>query len=247
VKASKVASDRATSGKSNGLNVLVVDVGGTSVKVLATGQDERRKFPSVPDLTPKQMVSGVQQIVRDWKYDVVSIGYPGVVLGGKPAAEPHNLGHSWVGFDFKSAFGRPVKILNDAAMQALGSYKDGLLLFVGLGTGLGSALVQEGLVVPMELGHLSYKKGSYEDYIGLRGLKRLGTKKWRGHVGYCVARLIEALHPDDVVLGGGNAKRLKDLPHGCRIGDNANAFLGGFRLWDDARDEVRSKALKIRS
>lgn len=241
MKASKVASDRVTSGKSNGRNVLVVDVGGTSVKVFATGQDERRKFLSGPELTPKQMVSGVLQIVGDWRYDVVSIGYPGVVLGGKPAVEPHNLGRSWVGFDFKSAFGRPVKILNDAAMQALGSYKDGLLLFVGLGTGLGSALVQEGLVVPMELGRLSYKKGSYEDYIGLRGLKRLGTKKWRGHVAYCVARLIEALHPDDVVLGGGNAKRLKDLPSGCRVGDNANAFLGGFRLWDDARDQVTSK------
>ena len=227
--------------KTNGRNVLVIDVGGTSVKVLATGRDERRKFPSGPELTPKQMVSEVKQMVRDWKYDVVSIGYPGVVLGGKPVAEPYNLGSSWVGFDFKSAFGRPVKILNDAAMQALGSYKDGLLLFVGLGTGLGSALVQEGLVVPMELGHLSYKKGSYEDYIGLRGLKRLGAKKWRGHVGYCLARLIEALHPDDVVLGGGNAKRLKDLPPGCRIGDNANAFLGGFRLWDDAHDQVTSK------
>jgi polyphosphate glucokinase len=216
------------------MNVLAVDVGGTNVKLLATGQDEPRRFPSGPELKPKQMVSEVKQIARDWKYDVVSIGYPGLVLQGRPAVEPHNLGRAWVGFDFKSAFGRPVKIINDAAMQALGSYKGGLLLFVGLGTGLGSALVHEGLVVPLELGHLSYKNGTYEDYIGLRGLKRLGKKKWRRHVAYCVARLIDVLHPDDVVIGGGNAKKLKELPPACRAGDNANAFLGGFRLWDDS-------------
>lgn len=218
------------------MNVLVVDVGGTNVKVLATGQDEPRRFPSGPTLKPEQMVSGVKQIARDWKYDVVSIGYPGLVLRGRPAAEPHNLGHAWVGFEFKSAFGRPVKIVNDAAMQALGSYKGGLLLFLGLGTGLGSALVHEGMVVPMELGHLSYKKGTYEDYVGLRGLKRLGKKEWRRHVAYVVARLIDALHPDDAVLGGGNAKKLKELPPGCRAGDNANAFLGGFRLWHNSGD-----------
>jgi polyphosphate glucokinase len=177
MKASTLAAELVTAFEPNGRSVLVVDVGGTSVKVLATGQDEPRRFPSGPELKPKQMVSGVKQIVRDWEYDVVSIGYPGLVLRGRPAAEPHNLGRAWVGFDFKSAFGRPVKIVNDAAMQALGSYKGGLLLFVGLGTGLGSALVHEGLVVPMELGHLSYKKGTYEDYVGLRGLKRLGKRK----------------------------------------------------------------------
>jgi polyphosphate glucokinase len=247
VKASAIASDRATSGKSNGRNVLVVDIGGTSVKVLATGQKESRSFQSGPKLKPKQMVSEVKQIVRDWKYDVVSIGYPGLVVRGKPAAEPHNLGRSWVGFDFKSEFGCPVRIINDAAMQALGSYKGGLMLFVGLGTGLGSALVQEGRVVPMELGHLSYKKGTYEDYIGLRGLKRLGTKKWRCHVAYGVTRLIEALHPDDVVLGGGNAKKLRELPPGCRTGSNANAFTGGFHLWDDFTDQRTSKAQMTRS
>jgi polyphosphate glucokinase len=235
VRPSIIELDVASPFQAN-MNVLVIDIGGTSVKVLATGQDEPRRFPSGPDLTPVQMVSGVKKIVRDWKYDVVSIGYPGVVLQGKPAVKPYNLGRSWVGFDFKSAFGRPVKIINDAAMQALGSYKGGLLLFVGLGTGLGSALVQEGLVVPMELGHLSYKNGTYEDYVGLRGLKRLGAKKWRRQVEYCMGRLIEALHPDDVVVGGGNAKKLKQLPPGCRAGDNANAFLGGFRLWDDSRD-----------
>jgi predicted NBD/HSP70 family sugar kinase len=150
--------------------------------------------------------------------------------------EPHNLGRAWVGFDFESAFGRPVKIVNDAAMQALGSYKGGLLLFLGLGTGLGSALVQEGVLVPMELAHLSYKNGTYEDYVGLRGLKRLGKKEWRRHVAYSAARLIDAIHPDDVVLGGGNAKKLKELPSGCRAGDNANAFFGGFRLWDNSGD-----------
>ena len=213
---------------------MVIDVGGTNVKVLATGEDEPRRFPSGPKLKPKQMVSGVKDIVSDWKYDVVSIGYPGLVLQGRPALEPHNLGRAWVGFEFQSAFKRPVKILNDAAMQALGSYKGGLLLFLGLGTGLGSALVQEGIVVPMELGHLSYQEGTYEDYVGLRGLERLGKKEWRRHVAYGVARLIDALHPDDVVLGGGNAKKLKELPPGCRAGDNANAFLGGFRLWDNS-------------
>lgn len=224
------------------MNVLAVDVGGTKVKLLATGQDEPRRFPSGQELKPKQMVSGVKRIASDWKYDVVSIGYPGLVLRGRPAMEPHNLGRAWVGFDFNSAFGRPVKIINDAAMQALGSYKGGLLLFVGLGTGLGSALVHEGLVVPLELGHLSYKNGTYEDYIGLRGLKRLGKKKWRRHVAYCVARLIDVLHPDDVVLGGGNAKKLKELPPACRVGHNANAFLGGFRLWEDSTKTKKARS-----
>jgi polyphosphate glucokinase len=162
------------------------------------------------------------------------MGYPGRVVRDVPAAEPRNLGGKWVGFNFKSAFGVPVKIVNDAAMQALGSYKGGLLLFVGLGTGLGSALVHEGIPVPLELGHLPYKRGTYEDYVGVRGLKQLGQKEWRRHVTYCVCRLMDVLHPDDVVLGGGNAKKLKGLPSGCRAGDNANAFLGGFLLWDQS-------------
>jgi polyphosphate glucokinase len=218
------------------MNVLVVDVGGTNVKVLATGQKEPRKFPSGPKMTPKQMVSGVKRIAGDWKYDVVSIGYPGLVRNGKPAAEPHNLGGAWVGFNFRYAFGCPVKIINDAAMQALGSYQSGLMLFLGLGTGLGSALVNEGTVVPMEIGHLSFKKGTYEDYLGLRGLKRMGKKKWKRYVAYGVARLADALHPDDIVLGGGNTKKLKHLPPGCRMGSNANAFLGGFRLWENSKN-----------
>jgi polyphosphate glucokinase len=218
------------------MNVLVVDVGGTNVKILATGQAEPRKFPSGPAMTPQMMVSGVKELAAEWKYDLVSVGYPGPVLHGRVGAEPHNLAPGWVGFDFEAAFGCPVKLLNDAAMQALGSYRGGLLLFLGLGTGLGSALVADGVVVPMELAHLSYRKGTYEDYVGLRGLKRLGKKKWRRHVAFGVARLVAALHPDDVVLGGGNAKKLKELPPGCRAGDNANAFVGGFRLWERPSD-----------
>jgi len=226
------------------MRVLAVDVGGTNVKVLATGQTEPRRFPSGPKMTAKKMVSGVKEITRDWKYDVVAIGYPGPVLGGRPAVEPHNLGRGWVGFNFRAAFRRPVKIINDAAMQALGGYRSGTLLFLGLGTGLGSALVVAGNVVPMELGHLSYKNGTYEDYVGVRGLKRLGKKKWARHVEFGVARLIDALHPDDVVLGGGNAKKLKKLPAGCRKGENANAFLGGFRLWDEPGGSATSHSRK---
>jgi len=213
------------------MNVLVIDIGGTNVKLLATGQKERRRFESGPHLTPKRMVAGVRLLAADWQYDVVSIGYPGCVRNNRPITEPHNLAQGWVGFNFKAAFKRPVKIINDAAMQALGSYRRGTMLFLGFGTGLGSALVVEGHVVPMELAHLPYKRGTYEDYLGARGLKRLGKKKWRQHVMTCVERLIPALQLDDVVLGGGNAKQLKVVPAGCRLGDNTHAFPGGFRLW----------------
>ena len=214
------------------MNILVVDVGGTNVKILASGQTEVRKFPSGPEMTAEAMVSGVRELAKDWKYDVVSIGYPGPVLRGRPILDPYNLGSGWVGFDFGKAFGCPVKIVNDASMQALGSYKSGIMLFLGLGTGLGSALVVDGILEPMELGHLPYKKGTYEDYVGLRGLEKRGTKKWRKDVADVVARLTAALEPDEVVLGGGNTKKLKKLPLGCRAGDNANAFLGGFLLWE---------------
>jgi polyphosphate glucokinase len=219
------------------MKVLVIDVGGTSVKILASGQTEPRKFLSGPIMTPTQMVSGVKKLAGEWKYDVVSIGYPGLIHKGRVVSEPNNLAPNWVGFDFEAAFGCPVKLINDAAMQALGSYKEGILLFLGLGTGLGSALVVEGKVVPMELAHLSYKRGTYEDYLGNSGLKRLGRNKWQEHVFFGVARLIAAIHPDDVVIGGGNVKKLGELPPGCRAGDNANAFIGGFRLWeeDDSR------------
>jgi predicted NBD/HSP70 family sugar kinase len=223
------------------MNVLAVDIGGTNVKVLLHGQPEARKFPSGSGLTPHTLVTGVKELSGDWKYDGVSIGYPGVVFRGRVAEEPHNLASGWVGFDFEAAFGCPVRIINDAAMQALGSYDGGTMLFLGLGTGLGSALVVEGYVVPMELGHLPYRKRTFEDYVGLRGLQRLGKKKWRKHVAFGVARLVAALHPDDIVLGGGNVKKMQTLPPGCRLGNNTNAFLGGFRLWD--KPDKRTPAL----
>ncbi len=213
------------------MNVLVVDVGGTHVKLLASGQTEPRRFVSGPTLTAEAMAAGVKELAADWKYEVVTIGYPGPVLNCRPVAEPHNLGPGWVGFDYQAAFGCPVKVINDAAMQALGSYKGGKMLFLGLGTGLGSTLIVDGTVEPMELGHLPYRKGTYEDYVGIRGLERLGKKKWRHYVADVVARFIAAIQPDEVVLGGGNVKKLKELPAGCRTGDNANAFEGGFRLW----------------
>jgi polyphosphate glucokinase len=224
------------------VNVLVIDVGGTHVKILATGQKQHREFPSGPKLTPKQMVAGVKKLAKDWTYDAVSIGYPGVVLGNRPVADPYNLGNGWAGFDFGAAFKCPVKVINDAAMQALGSYKHGKMLFLGLGTGLGSAMVVDGIVEPMELGHLPYKKATFEDYVGIRGVKKYGKKKWRGFVTDVVRRLVAALEPDDVVLGGGNVKKLKELPSGSRVGDNANAFVGGFRLWEKTDRANRSKS-----
>ena len=213
-------------------NVLVVDVGGTSVKILATKQSEHRSFSSGPALTPGTMVSEVKKLSADWTYDVVSIGYPGPVLCDRPIAEPYNLGGGWVGFDFSAAFACPVKVINDAAMQAIGSYRGGKMLFLGLGTGLGSTMIVDGIVEPMELGHLPYKKGTYEDYVGKAGLERRGKKKWRRDVADVVSRLIAALQPDDTVLGGGNVRKLKVLPPQCRAGDNDNAFRGGFRLWE---------------
>jgi polyphosphate glucokinase len=229
------------------MNVLVVDVGGTHVKILVTGEDTPRKFPSGPKLTASQMVSGVKKLARGWDYQVVSIGYPGPVIQCRPVTEPYNLGPGWVGFDFDKAFGCPVKMINDAAMQALGSYKRGKLLFLGLGTGLGSTMVVDGVVEAMELGHLPYKKATYEDYVGLRGLEKYGKKKWRQYVEDVVTRLITALQPDDVVLGGGNVKLLKEMPKGCRAGDNANAFVGGFRLWEGPADRRTSIPAKARS
>ena len=217
------------------MKILAIDIGGTHVKVLATGRKKHLQIDSGPTMTPKKMIAAVRAATAGWKYEAVSIGYPGAVVHGHPVAEPHNLGRGWVGFDFRKAFGRPVKVINDAAMQALGSYRGGRMLFLGLGTGLGSALIVDGVLEPMELAHLPYKNGrTYEDYVGLAGLKRLGKKKWRRHVADVVAQLEKALQADYVVLGGGNAKLLNRLPTGTRLGDNANAFIGGFRMWDGA-------------
>ena len=221
------------------VRVLVIDIGGRSVKILATAQTQSRSFRSGPTLTPGRMVERVKNLAADWTYDVVSIGYPGPVLGGRPVVEPYNLGRGWVGFDFAHAFGRPVKLVNDAAMQALGSYKGGKMLFLGLGTGLGTAMIVDGIVAPMEIGHLPYEKGTYEDYVGRAGLKCHGKKKWRRHVADVAERLVAALQPDDTVIGGGNAAKLKTPPPHCRKGDNTNAFRGGFALW--AKPDVLSQ------
>lgn len=214
------------------MNVLTIDIGGTGVKLLATGETEHRRFESGQTMTPEMMVSGVEKLTADWKYDVVAIGYPGTVRGNRPLTEPHNLAPGWVGFDFEAAFGCPLKMINDAAMQALGSYKEGCMLFLGLGTGMGSAMVVQGTVVPLELAHLSTGKKTFEDDLGLRGLERLGRKKWEKRVHAVVKQFAAALLLDDIVIGGGNAKKLKELPEGCRLGDNANALLGGFLLWE---------------
>jgi predicted NBD/HSP70 family sugar kinase len=214
------------------MDILVIDVGGTHIKALATGRRKPLKIRSGPKMTAKEMVRTVRQATTGWNYAVVSIGYPGPVLHGKPLSEPKHLGGGWVGFDFKKAFGCPVRVINDAAMQALGSYKGGHMLFLGFGTGLGSALIVDGTLEPMELAHLPYKKGrTYEEYVGNAGLRRFGKKKWRRHVADVVTRLKAALEADDVVVGGGNAKRLGTLPRGVRLGSNANAFVGGYRLW----------------
>jgi predicted NBD/HSP70 family sugar kinase len=219
--------------------VLVIDVGGTNIKMLATGQKQPRKYPSGPTLTSRKMVRLVKESVGDWKFDCISLGFPGPIINGHPLREPHNLGGGWVGFNFQKAFGCPVKIINDAAMQALGSYEGGRMLFLGLGTGLGSAMIVDGMLQPMELAHLIYKHGkTYEDYLGLRGLERMGKKKWRKHVAAVTKKLKAALEADYVVLGGGNNKKLKKLPAGARLGSNEHAYAGGFRLWLDKRNTV---------
>jgi polyphosphate glucokinase len=212
--------------------ILVLDVGGTHVKMLASGHRAFRKFDSGPQMTPKQMVKEVLASTADWKYDRVSIGYPGPVVHGRPLRDPFNLGPGWVGFDFARALGKPVRMVNDAAMQAMGSYRGGRMLFLGLGTGLGSAMIVEGVLQPMELAHLPYHHGkTYEDYLGERGFKRLGRRRWLKEVARVVRDLKAALAADYVVLGGGNAHKLGALPPGAVLGDNRNAFRGGFRLW----------------
>jgi predicted NBD/HSP70 family sugar kinase len=226
-------------------NILVIDVGGTNVKILASGQKEPIKIPSGSTMTAQDMVDQVRKAAANWKYTAVSIGYPGPVLHGQAVSEPHNLAGGWVGFDFAKGFGCPVKMVNDAAMQALGSYEGGRMLFLGLGTGLGSALVVDGVLEPMELAHLPFKKGrTYEDYVGLRGLNRLGKKKWRKNVAEVVEQLGKALEADYVVLGGGNAKVIKEVPAKARMGSNTNAYVGGFRLWEGEGGHVKGKGKK---
>jgi polyphosphate glucokinase len=213
--------------------VLTVDVGGSNVKAVLNGVDERRRFASGRKMTAQQMVDGVLEMTSDWDYVGVSVGVPGPVADGRVLREPVNLGKGWVDFDFEKAFGKPTKLINDAAMQALGAYEGGRMLFLGLGTGLGTTLILEGVVAPMELGHLPFRKSTFEDYVGEAGQERLGHKRWKRYVLETIERLTDALLPDYVVLGGGNARALDELPPNCRLGHNEDAFLGGFRLWVD--------------
>ncbi len=228
--------------------ILAVDIGGSHVKARVSGRREMRQFESGPNLTPGEMVARLHELTGDWAYDAVSLGYPGIVLHGKVVAEPHNLGKGWVGFDFRKAFGRPTRVMNDAAMQAVGSYEGGRMLFLGLGTGMGSAMIVDGVVAPMELAHLPYKKGrSYEEYVGTSGLKRLGGKKWRRIVNEVVTQLSTLLEADYVVIGGGNARKLKRLPKNSRLGGNDFALLGGFRVWHHAASPSASAKSSRRS
>ncbi|MGV1759921.1 ROK family protein [Rhizobium sp. A22-96] len=223
-----------TSAAPKDLVVLAIDLGGSHVKMLLSTGSERRAAVSGAAMSAKKMVETVEELTADWHYDVIGMGYPGPVVDNKPAAEPHNLGPGWKDFDFSAAFGKPVRLVNDAVMQAIGGYKGGNMLFIGLGTGLGSAMVVNNVCLPMELAHLPYKKDdTFEDFVGERGLEKYGKKKWRKSVEKVVTRLQAALLPHETVIGGGNVEKLETLPEGCRAGDNENAFLGGFRLWKD--------------
>jgi polyphosphate glucokinase len=241
VRAARTAPQRHRAAKRRAARrVLVLDIGGSHAKLLVTGRRMPVKFPTGSKMTPAQLMREIRRVTQDWKYDAVSIGFPGPVIHGRIVSEPHNLGPGWVTFDFARAFQKPVAIVNDAAMQALGSYRGGRMLFMGLGTGLGMAMIADGVLEPMELAHLPYKDGrTYEDYVGFRGLERRGKKKWRRSVEKVVARFKQALQADDLVLGGGNIKYLKHVPAGARLGSNRNAFLGGFRLW--SRDSRYAK------
>jgi polyphosphate glucokinase len=211
-----------------------VDVGGSHVKAMLSSTGEERRFDSGSDLSAQQMVDGLRKLTADWDFDAVSIGVPAPVRNGRVESEPVNLGTGWAGFDFEQALGKPTKVVNDAVMQALGSYEGDKMLFLGLGTGLGSTLVDGQAVEPLELGHLPYRKATFEDYVGQAGRERLGKKRWREAVAETIELLSKALEPDYVVLGGGNAKLLKELPPNARLGANQNAFIGAFRLWDEA-------------
>ena len=225
------------------MKVLVIDVGGTNIKVSMGGKDSPLKIPSGSDMNASRMAEEVKKATAGWPYEAVSIGYPGPVTNGRPVIEPKNLGAGWVRFDYDKAFSKPVRVVNDAAMQALGSYQGGRMLFLGLGTGLGSAFVANGQLEPLELAHLPYRNGrTYEDYVGLRGFKRLGRKKWQRHVETVIELLKHGLQADYVMLGGGQTKKLKGLPPGVRIGDNSHAILGGIRLWETTVSEASNPA-----
>lgn len=240
--------NRTAPGRRAPRRILVIDVGGTHIKFRVDGRGRIFKFPSGPELGPGRMTAKVLKRAQGVAYDAVSIGYPGLVFRGRIAAEPHNLAEGWMGFDFAAAFGKPVRIVNDAAMQAIGSYRGGRMLFLGLGTGLGATLIIDGVVEPTEIGHMPYRKGrTFEDFLGERGRRRLGTRKWRRAVADVVAHLREALEADYVVLGGGNAARLKKLPPGARRGDNRNAFIGGVRIWQQSGAPSRPPASRLRA
>ena len=228
--------------KTSRRTVLAIDIGGSHVKVMTNTERTKREFASGPHLSAKAMVKGVKKLTSDWSYDVITVGYPGPVVRNRPLADPYNLGRGWKRFDFEKAFGHPTRVINDAAMQALGSYQGGRMLFLGLGTGLGSTMIVDGVLEPMELGHVPYRKGrTFEDYAGIRGLKRMGLKKWRTRVTEIVEDLTAAFEPDYVVLGGGNVAKLAKLPPKTRRGNNSDAFEGGFKLWDESRsDRARS-------
>ena len=212
--------------------ILAIDIGGSRVKVMTSNVRERRAFASGPDLSARVMVRKVKALTKDWSYDVIAVGYPGPVVNNRPLSEPHNLGPGWAGFNFEKAFGRPTKVINDALMQAIGSYQGGRMLFLGLGTGFGSAMIVDGILEPMELAHLPYRNGkTFEQRVGAAALKRVGRKKWQREVDDILKRLLAALEPDYVMLGGGNAKQIDKLPRKVRLGANTNAFEGGFRLW----------------
>jgi len=234
-KASVDSKEGAVPAAAKDMVVLAIDLGGSHVKMRLSSGSDRRAAVSGPTMSAKEMVQAVKDLTHDWQYDVIGMGYPGPVSNNRPAVEPHNLGPGWQDFDFSAAFGKPVKLVNDAVMQAIGNYKNGNMLFLGLGTGLGSAMIVNHVCLPMELAHLPYKKrGTFEDFIGERGLEKYGKKKWRQSVEEIVGKLQAALLPHEIVIGGGNAEKLKELPSGCRVGENENAFLGGFRLWKDA-------------
>jgi predicted NBD/HSP70 family sugar kinase len=228
--------------------ILVIDIGGTHVKFRIGERTRIQEFESGPEMTPARMTRQLRKLLGAQRYDVVSIGYPGLVYHGRIAAEPHNLGTGWVGYDFAAALDRPVRLINDAAMQAIGSYRGGRMLFLGLGTGLGATLIIDGVVEPTEVGHMPYKHGrTFEEYVGEHGRERLGKRRWRKAVCQVIADLNAAFEADYIVLGGGNARRLKKLPRGVRLGSNLHAFAGGLRLWNPASGVITSPSAAVRA